>query len=595
MERLKKTGWKSILLLCALAGILIAAIGIFSLQASAEIHEVRIGSSDISKELKVYDSIKLYDGTVENISGDQSIIAISDLKLDSNYNYYYLIRASKPGTVTLTVSKKYSYPSTQVKLTIHVGTIGINSCQISGLANKIFTGAAQTQQLTITYEGKQVSYKATYSDDCIAPGTHYVDIEGSGNFSGTKRLSFNINMPQTAIQSVVQGTTALKPTLEKKTGDIYYQLQAKVAGGNYVTYNLKKETAKLFSNLKPGTKMVFRARTYTVIDGKTVFGNWSAPVQKAAGVSIEKCKISGVANKVYNGKNQAQKISVTYKGKRATFKLKYDNNKSIGLRSVTIIGTGVYTDSVTKYYYIIPQTPKITGFVDSYDVFDDFYATLKYTAVAGGVSGYQIAVKRAGGRWEFDTTKNTKYYYRYVDYDSIYCAIVRAYKVMPNGTIIYSKWSPMERVFTGYQYLYNYWFYYTDNTIRGYAKNVLKGEKITVSVGGKTYSTVVTRDAKVYNYKIKIGYKNVGSKIILRYYNKLNQRIIMYNDIVYYTEKIYQGYTMAQVKLCPGFGKPTRINRSAYGESWYYDWGSSSYGWVYFDEYGRVEDWSIYG
>ena len=405
-------------------------------------------------------------------------------------------------------------------------------------------------------------------------------------------------MPQTAIQSIVQAPTALKVALEKKTGDIYYQLQAKVAGGNYVSYDLKKDTTKLFSNLKPGTKMAFRARTYALVDGKPVFGNWSTVVQKAAGVSIEKCKISGVANKVYNGKNQAQKIAVTYNGKRATFKLQYDNNKSIGLRSVTIIGTGVYTDSVTKYYYIIPQTPKITGLTAGTGLTEDGYyynyPKLKYSAVAGGVTGYQVAFKSPFESWDIYNTKYTKFNCYSCFTDTIYSAIVRAYKVMPNGKIIYSKWSPAERVFTWETSLFNYCFYYTDNTIRGYAKNVIKGDKILVSVGGKTYSTVVTRDAKVYKYKIKIGYKNLGSKIIMRYYNKFNQRLIMYNDVVHFTQKIYQGYTKAQVKLCYRFEHPTSINRSTDGETWYYEWSDYSYGWVYFNSSGRVEYWSIY-
>ena len=593
MKRIKHLSLKTILLMFALASILIAVVGIFSLQANAKVYDVPIGQSDISKQLYVNDSIKLIGSISSSISvksGDPSVVSVSNLQRDDDYNYCFRVQALKPGTVTLEANGNYYIFYKPMQLTINISKIDINSCQISGLADKTYTGAAQTQQLKITYDGVQATYNATYSDDCVAPGTHYVDIEGTENFIGTKRLSFNIKMPQTAIQSIVQAPTALKVALEKKTGDIYYQLQAKVAGGNYVSYDLKKDTTKLFSNLKPGTKMAFRARTYALVDGKPVFGNWSTVVQKAAGVSIEKCKISGVANKVYNGKNQAQKIAVTYNGKRATFKLKYDNNKSIGLRSVTIIGTGAYTDSVTKYYYIIPKTPKITGFVHT----DADEIILKYSAVAGGVSGYQVAVKIGGSSWDFYNTKYTRYYDEYLISDTVYCAMVRAYKVLSDGSIIYSKWSPMERVYTGEQYLFNYWFYYTNNTISGYVEHALKGDKILVSVGGKTYSTVVTRDAKVYKYKIKIGYKNLGSKIIMRYYNKFNQRIIMYNDIVHYTQKIYKGYTKAQVKLCPGFEHPTSINRSTYGENWYYDWSDYSYGWVYFNSSGRVEYWSIY-
>lgn len=112
-------------------------------------------------------------------------------------------------------------------------------------------------------------------------------------------------------------------------------------------------------------------------------------------VDIKKCKIQGVKNKIYTGKNITQKIRVKYGSENATFKLTYGDRKNIGKRYVKIQGTGKYKGSVKKYYKILPQKVKIKKLVPG-----KRKAKIRWKPAGGGVS-YQIAYKRKNGTFRY--------------------------------------------------------------------------------------------------------------------------------------------------------------------------------------------------
>ncbi|MBE6817596.1 MAG: hypothetical protein E7517_00350 [Ruminococcaceae bacterium] len=528
---------------------------------------------------------------------------ISDDEYDLIEEPYYLLTAQKTGTYYIKVDDYYGWYEEEEgyweredpTIKINVLPVDMNDCSITGFKDLLYTGAPVQQKMNISYNGHKATFSAEYFNN-INPceDEAYVDITGTGNFTGSKRLYFSIRLPQAAFSNFKLAKTAIRADIKQFSGEVYYQLQFRKSGGTWQNYDLKSATTKTFSGLKNKAKYDFRVRTYALIDGDYQFGTWSKVQTRTAGLSLADCKISGIKNKIYNGKAQPLNIKVTYKGKAIKVKVKYSDNKNIGYRYVTITGTGDFVDSVKKYYYIIPQTTKITGLIEKFNEDDWEFnrAALQYNKCGGGVTGYQIAVQVKGGNWKYYKTKNVKYTLKLVE-GKIYTVTVRAYKQWADGTVVYGNWAAKHRVFPVDKTLSNNYIYKSQNVIKGYVTNALKGTKILVTIGGKTYTAKVTKDSKKFYYSLKVGYHSAGTKITLKYANEFGQGMIKYTDIVYYTDYIKVGYSQSMVKLVPDYRYPTRIYESSYGETWYYEWGDYDYGWVYFDSNGKVWDWEF--
>ena len=75
------------------------------------------------------------------------------------------------------------------------GYISINGIEVSGIADKTYTGEALTQALVVTYNGKTLTegtdYKVGYANN-VEAGTATVIISGAGNYGGAKTVTFEI-------------------------------------------------------------------------------------------------------------------------------------------------------------------------------------------------------------------------------------------------------------------------------------------------------------------------------------------------------------------------------------------------------------------
>ena len=582
--------------------VVIAVFSVCAFSASAEefveydVYDVYDGAREIN--VYVYDSFYLrdYDEILENFGNIKEGFSVKTEYDEYECETYYLLTAQKIGTYYLEVMDDgFDIDIEFRRIKINVLPIDINNCTITGFGDLLYTGSPVQHKMNISYKGNKATFSAEYFNNMnLCEDEAYVDITGTGNFTGSKRLYFSIDMPQASFSGFKLAKKAICANVKPCAGDIYYQIQFRKAGGSWQSYDLKQTTSKTFSGLSFKSKYQFRVRTYTVVDGNNLFGDWSAVQTRAAGLSLADCKITGITNKKYTGKAQPLNIKVTYKGKAVKVKVKYSDNKNIGYRYVTITGTGDFVDSVKKYYYIIPQTTKITGLIEKYD--EDEWAldraALQYNKCGGGVTGYQIAVQVKGGNWKYYKTKNVKYTLKLAE-GKIYTVTVRAYKQWADGTVVYGNWAVKHRVFTVDKTLSNNYFYKSQNVMKGYVTNALKGTKILITIDGKTYTAKVTKDSKKFYYSLKVGYHNPGAKITLKYANEFGQGMIKYTDVVYYTDYIKVGYSQSMVKLVPDYRYPKRIYESSYGETWYYEWDNNDYGWIYFDNYGRVWDWDF--
>jgi glucan-binding YG repeat protein len=99
------------------------------------------------------------------------------------------------GTATITITGKGNYTGTKTA-TFEIEPASITGSSITGLSTKTYTGKAITQTpvvksgSTTLIEGSD--YTVSYKNN-TNPGTATVIITGSGNYTGTKEVTFTIN------------------------------------------------------------------------------------------------------------------------------------------------------------------------------------------------------------------------------------------------------------------------------------------------------------------------------------------------------------------------------------------------------------------
>ena len=119
--------------------------------------------------------------------------------------------------------------------------------------------------------------------------------------------------------------------------------------------------------------------------------------------------------------------------------------------------------------------------------------------------------------------------------------------------------------------------YRSSKSLKVTAKNVHKGDKITVKVGKKTYTKKIKKDASKISYKQKIKKSKAGSKITVTVKNKFKQTVYSKSKKVYYASKIKKGMTKKQCKLVPGWEYPGDKYVSGSWETWWYDDDNDGY------------------
>lgn len=217
----------------------------------------------------------------------------------------------------------------------------IASSTVSGLTDVTYTGSALTQgSYTVTYNNtlltKDTDYTVSYQNNVNA-GTGYVTLTGTGNYTGSKTLSFTIatrDINETSISGVSNATYY--------GGGIGQNISASY-NGNTATYSLNYA-----NNVNPGIATVY-------INGN---GNYSGTASRTFKIypkknSISKAK-STIKKKLYVKYSSAVGVSgyqIAYRKKGAS----HWSYKTTSSRSKTITGL-----SRKKYYYV-----KVRSYVDT--------------------------------------------------------------------------------------------------------------------------------------------------------------------------------------------------------------------------------------
>ena len=170
-------------------------------------------------------------------------------------------------------------------------------------------------------------------------------------------------------------------------------------------------------------------------------------------VDISKCKISGISNKVYTGKNISQTaLTVGFLDKKLTkgtdYTVSYSSNKNVGQAKVIIKGIGKYKGSITKIFIIKPKGTSLKKLTSGKK-----QIKITWNKRVAQTTGYQIQYStnskfKSGNKTvKITKTKTTSKTIKKLKAKKKYYVRIRTYKTV-NGKTYYSGWSKIKNVTT---------------------------------------------------------------------------------------------------------------------------------------------------
>lgn len=202
-----------------------------------------------------------------------------------------------------TVAKKaHINKTTTVKATLSKNGKTETKCTVCGVSQKtviyapkyfklsassyICNGKTKTPEVTVKdSKGKVLKkgtdYTVSYSKSRKKPGKYTVTVTLKGNYSGTKKLTFEILPAKATLSKVTAASksfTAAWKTVSGATGyEVQYSTSKKFTKKNTKTVTLKKSKTKKATvrKLTKGKKYYVRVRAYKTVSGKKLYGSWS--------------------------------------------------------------------------------------------------------------------------------------------------------------------------------------------------------------------------------------------------------------------------------------------------------------------------------
>ncbi len=155
------------------------------------------------------------------------------------------------------------------------------------LSAKSFAYNGEVRKPTVTVKDrdgnkliKGTDFDLTYSSGCKNVGKYNVTIKFKGNYSGSKKLSFNINPKKPTVKTVSALSKGFKVTWQKQTAqvggfEIRYSLKSSMSGAKTVTVKSYKATSKSIKSLKAKKTYYVQLRTYKTVNGTKYVSGWT--------------------------------------------------------------------------------------------------------------------------------------------------------------------------------------------------------------------------------------------------------------------------------------------------------------------------------
>lgn len=256
------------------------------------------------------------------------------------------------GTATITVTGIDKYQGSK-SVTFKINPQQLGRATVSKIANQTYNGKTLKPSIKVTSGNVTLQNNKDYTVVYVGgekPGMASVIIKGTGNFTGTQTVNYNIAVP---------GLSGVKVSKYSDSGITFSWKKNSVVTG-YEVYNSKNRREKMItkngttkytvSKLKAGTSYTFRIRAYVRKSGKYYYGPFTTMKTATAPKST---KISSLASK------KSKQVAV--KWKKVSGATQYEVYRSTSSKGkYTKIGTTKktsYTDKKAtggkKYYYKI--------------------------------------------------------------------------------------------------------------------------------------------------------------------------------------------------------------------------------------------------
>lgn len=195
------------------------------------------------------------------------------LNANTDYTLAYA-NNTNAGTATVTITGKGNYTGV-VKKTFAINRLSIAKAAVTGIVNKVYTGSAQTQSLTIRLNSKAVTCTTAYTGNKNI-GTAAVTITGTKNYTGTLKKTFKINPPKVTIKAPAALTKGFTAKYAAVKGGCSYQIGYRLKGAS--TWKTATSTAlsKKITGLKAKKVYQIRVRAQKKVSGTWYYGAWSA-------------------------------------------------------------------------------------------------------------------------------------------------------------------------------------------------------------------------------------------------------------------------------------------------------------------------------
>ena len=177
------------------------------------------------------------------------------------------------GTATATVNGKGSYTGSQT-FTFQIIGRSMALCQVSGVGDVTYNGSNATTPVTVTDNNRKLTENTDYTLLYLnneKPGEARILINGQGNYSGCKVVTFNI------LAAGVSNVTAKAESSTRVT--LSWNGSSAVTGYEIWNQNNQRlartsETSYTISGLNPGTTYQYRVRSYTIRSGQVFYSSF---------------------------------------------------------------------------------------------------------------------------------------------------------------------------------------------------------------------------------------------------------------------------------------------------------------------------------
>ena len=254
-------------------------------------------------------------------------------------------------TLTATVTFGGKTYTTNVKVTGNAMPLTNSTYVQCSVANCDFAWTAATPKPVITCNGKTLventDYTITgYSNNTVAGTNARVTVQGTGNFSGTRSITFTINKA-----NLSSCTLATIPSQNYAGGSsvtpdvtLTYKGQTLTKGTHYkLAYS---------GNTAIGTASV-------TITGLGSFEGERSTTFKIVAQSVSNLTISDIADQQYTGSEITPSLTIKNGSKSLTkgtdYTVEYSNNIEPGTASAKITGTGNYTGTRTVTFKVVKK------------------------------------------------------------------------------------------------------------------------------------------------------------------------------------------------------------------------------------------------